>query len=357
VTPAATPAAGSAPGSGAPARPFFVVGCPRSGTTLVQLMLHAHPRLAVPPETRFLVRAYRARARFGDLRRASRRRRLARWVMRRPQSADLGLDPDEVVAAVEAAPPTLGSALGAVFGLYAARQGKPRWGDKRPGHWRDLDVLLRLFPDAQLVHVVRDGRACVASLKAMPWWAGGVPAATAVWLQSHRRWRRDTRGLPADRVHTVRYEELVADPEPVLRRLCAFLGEEFDPAMTAPQEVAAATLPSYKTWHARTTGAVDTAAVEAWRDALTPEELGLVELVAGRRLAALGYRRSAEGRRPSPRAVAAVAREYADRAWLIRRARVTDAWRRRRERRPLAALSPSARTPSAESKRGRADEV
>ena len=75
-------------------RPVFVVGCPRSGTTMLQLMLHSHPRIAVPPETRFLLTAYWQRRHFGDLSRVENRRRLARWIVDRPASRfeDLGLD-------------------------------------------------------------------------------------------------------------------------------------------------------------------------------------------------------------------------------------------------------------------------
>src|SRR5690242_15483743 len=112
-------------------RPIFVVGCPRSGTTMLQLMLHAHPRIAIPPETRFLLRAYAERGRYGDLGDPANRRRLAEWITTgKTAFADLGLDPTATVEEIVAAGPTLGSALGTVFRAYAERFGKPRWGDK-----------------------------------------------------------------------------------------------------------------------------------------------------------------------------------------------------------------------------------
>src|SRR4051812_10323368 len=148
-----------------PERPIFVLGCPRSGTTLMQLMLHAHPRIAVPPETRFVLRAYQRRRDF-DFTSPDGRRAFAQWLVRtkRLRVADLGLDPASVVESVVAAPPSLGSALAAVFTAYADRFGKARWGDKRPGYYANLPELLRLFPDAQVIDVVRDGRDCVASI-------------------------------------------------------------------------------------------------------------------------------------------------------------------------------------------------
>src|ERR1700755_3342949 len=113
-----------------PERPIFVVGCPRSGTTMLQLMLHAHPRIAIPPETRFLMAAYDARSDFGALTQEANRRALARWIVDRKKTrfGDLGLDGQRVIDEIVAGPPTLGSALGIVLRAYAARFRKPRWG-------------------------------------------------------------------------------------------------------------------------------------------------------------------------------------------------------------------------------------
>src|SRR3954464_15146498 len=94
-------------------RPIIVVGCPRSGTTMLQLMLHAHPRIAIPPETRFLMAAYDARGEFGDLSEEGNRLALGRWIVERKKTrfADLGLDGQQVIQQIVAGPPTLGSAL------------------------------------------------------------------------------------------------------------------------------------------------------------------------------------------------------------------------------------------------------
>ncbi|MGH3387537.1 MAG: sulfotransferase family protein, partial [Actinomadura sp.] len=153
-------------------RPIFVVGCPRSGTTLLQLMLHAHPRIAIPPETRFLLPAFDTRHAFGDLCDEANLRELARWIAedKATKFDDLGLDPDRIIEEIVAGPPTVGTAMATVFQAYAQRFGKPRWGDKRPSYIRRLDVILRMFPDAQIVHLIRDGRDCVASLMEMPWY-------------------------------------------------------------------------------------------------------------------------------------------------------------------------------------------
>ncbi len=289
-------------------RPIIVCGCPRSGTTMLQLMLHGHPRIAIPPENRFVLPAYKRRAAFGDLSDPARHRELARWIVEHHSFDDFGLDADALVEQIVAAPPTLGSALGTVFRAYAARFGKPRWGDKRPAYLRNLDVILRLFPDAQVINIVRDGRDCVASLKEMPWLGDSFDEIVGSWARAVDEGDRWARRLDASSYHQLRYEDLVADPEPHLRKLCDFLGEEYDPAMAEPSKVAKVAVPSYKTWHARTHGEVTTERVQSWQHRLTAEEIALTEAALGDRLKACGYELSGA---PRPRAAVRLRYEWA----------------------------------------------
>ncbi|MEU6738788.1 sulfotransferase family protein [Streptosporangium sandarakinum] len=287
-------------------RPIFIVGCPRSGTTLLQLMTHAHHRIAIPPETRFMVTAYQRRLHFGDLEDPARRRELAEWVVNRRQSRfhELGLDGEKVIEEIVEGPPTLGSALGTVLRAYAARHGRPRWGDKRPSYFQHVEVLLRLFPDAQFVHLIRDGRDCVASLKEMPWYNGTVYSAVAAWAEAIDFARHGAPKLPAGSYHELRYEDLTSAPEAQLRRLCEFLGEDYDPAMCEPQRVADIAVPERKTWHSRTHDEVTTARTGSWRDRLDPWEVSLCESVLGERLQAYGYELSGAPRTDAARMVA-----------------------------------------------------
>ena len=280
-------------------RPIIVVGCPRSGTTLLQVMLHAHPRIAIPPENRFVVPAYRARRRFGDLNDPENRRKLANWIVtdKKTKFADFKLDGNEVIEQVVAAPPTLGSALAAVFQAYARRFGKPRWGDKRPAYALQLEVIRALFPSAQIVNIVRDGRDCVASLKEMSWYEHDLVHAVSTWARCVDLMRRAARELPSDSFYELIYEDLVADPERELRSLCDFLGEEYDPAMAEPATTAKVAVPKRKRHHARTRGPVTTARAGTWRQRLEPEEISLCEAVLGDRLRSYGYELSGA---PSP---------------------------------------------------------
>ena len=309
-----------------PAPPIVVVGCPRSGTTLLQVALHAHRRIAIPPETWLLVEGYRARAQFGDLRTAEGRDRFEDWLTGQRKVRDLGLSRAELHALVAGAAPTLGSLLAAVLQGYSARFGKPRWGDKRPSYYRDVEVVLRLFPDAQFVHVVRDARACIASLERLPWYTKGPDAALSMWCTAIDRGERWKRRLGPERWHELQYEHLLAEPERELRRLCAFLGEEFDPAMLEPAATAAVAVPARKTWHRRTRGPLDLARIAAYREELPPAQLALVERVAGRRLRRYGYPVGEAACRVPLAALARYAWVGAHRRLTLHRQHLADRW-------------------------------
>ncbi|WP_433420038.1 sulfotransferase family protein [Microtetraspora malaysiensis] len=272
-------------------RPIFVVGCPRSGTTMLQLMLHSHPRIAVPPETRFLVPAYFSRKSYGDMRQAENRRRLAEWIAngRNTKFRELGLDKAEFVQTAMMGPGSFGSVIGTVFKSYAERFGKSRWGDKRPSYFKHVDMLMRMFPDAQFIHLIRDGRDCVASLKEMPWYTLDSFHAVSNWAEAIDFGTRNARRLPADTFFQLRYEDLTADPESELRKLCAFIGEDYDPAMCEPRHVARVAVPAHKVWHRNTHGEVTTARSGSWAARLEPWEIALCEEVLGDRLVSCGY--------------------------------------------------------------------
>lgn len=321
-------------------RPLFVMGCPRSGTTLLQLMLHSHPRLAIPAETRFVIPAYLARCEFGDLTDRDNRRALGEWITGRKSTKfhDLGLDADAVTDEIANGPPTVGSAVGLVFRAYARRFGRSRWGDKRPSYTKQVGMLLRMFPDAQFVHLVRDGRDCVASLLEMPWYKQDLYHAISGWREAIDTGHRLASRLGPDSYYELQYERLVADPADELIRLCAFLGEDFDTAMLRPQEIAERTVPKQKRWHDRTRSAISQGRIGSWAQRLEPWEIGLAETAFGDRLAEYGYEPSDIGARPGPRQLARLAKVAAHRKASMRKADVKDRWQRRYEPNPVRSL-------------------
>lgn len=305
---------------------------------MLQLMLHRHPRIAIAPETRFMLPAYRQRLRFGNLGDAASRRALAEAIVADRTFRKLRLDPEQTIERIVDGPPTFGSAIGIVLSSYAERFGKPRWGEKRPGYYRYIDVVMRLFPAAQIVHIVRDPRDCVASLKRMPWWGRGTYQSVLAWAQSVDFTERAGRRWP---VVQVQYESLVTDPETELRALCVALGEEYDSAMAAPEELAPEVIKNRR-WHRRLRRHPPTTArIGRWRGQLEDWELALCETVLGERMERLGYELTGVGR-PSARHLARYAYVAATRSQHRRLELLRDRWRQRSEPNPVAFVPTSA---------------
>jgi hypothetical protein len=280
-------------------RPIFVLGCPRSGTTLLRVMLNAHPRIAIPPENRFVRPLYFRRHALGPPGSATAARRMARTITRRRSgAAHLGLTrPGLTDDLLRVRPGTVGDTLRHVYTGYAAAQGKPRWGDKRPSYYSFVDELDRMFPDAQFVHLARDGRACVASLQRPPF--SHTPArAVVTWLNAMHACRRAARRLGPDRFLELRYEDLVTRTEPTLRRLCAFLEEPFDEAMLHPEEVVATHVPSRFQQAGQIAAGVNSASLRAWERELSAGEVACVERLGRRHLRRFGYGPSGAGAAP-----------------------------------------------------------
>ncbi|MBI1722473.1 MAG: sulfotransferase [Gemmatimonadetes bacterium] len=206
--------------------PFFIMGCRRTGTTLVSQILDSHSRLASYHESYFY-NIFRPELRwYGDLARPRNMDRLlrdAREIIAMQRVTPPGLE--ELRAAV-ASTPTFEGVLAALLRLYAEGRGKVRGGDKTPEHHEYLDEILEEFPDSPVFYLMRDPRdTALSSVKSF-----GVSPADAAWawnaaLESYRRARRPVR--------LVRYEELVQDPVEHVKGLCAVLGEAYEESMMA----------------------------------------------------------------------------------------------------------------------------
>jgi hypothetical protein len=322
--------------------PVFVGGCPRSGTTLLRTMLNSHPELAMPRETRILVDGYRRRAEWGDLRQPQNRRRVAHWVIERKRSRyrQLTDDADELVARMVAAAPTIGSVLGAGFGLYAERHGKARWGDKRPSLVLNLDAVFAMFPDAQYINVVRDPRAVVVSIRKAGrqygWGAHGLPGGTDTWERSVRAAERWRRRLGPGQFLELRYEDLVTDPAAELGRIVEFLGLDVAglDAMLRYHETADI---HSDTIHSLVSKPPTTERLRSWEDALRPREIAFVESALGELMRRSGYEPVATGVSVPPGLRKRHRRRRIETRIEAARRRAREAWLRLTYRRPVAA--------------------
>ena len=274
----------------------FVVGAARSGTTLLQRMLDAHPLLAVVNETYWLPRKYRERT--GLTRQGYITPALFPLLLESPKFGRMGLGVEDLRRlAGDGAPIRYVDFVRRLFDDYARSRGKRLAGDKTPGYVRRMSQLHELWPDAKVVHIIRDPRdVCLSMLD----WSGGERAAgqfgtwqldptvssALYWRYSVAMGREAGTDLGSDLYLETRYEDLVNSPEAELGRLCAFLGIPFDAAMqnyyvgrTRPKPGRS----SKAQWLPLTPGLRD------WTTQLAAPDIAAVEVAVGELLGELGY--------------------------------------------------------------------
>lgn len=254
---------------------MLIGGCGRSGTTLLRELINRHSRFSIGPETAILC----------DI--INPQRLATEW----------GTTEAEIRARMAASPSIVRFSEG-FFREYAARHGKPRWGDKTPRNIRFAQRLLNQFPNARLIHVIRDGRDVACSLRNHPKENirhGKVIPNTVnkPIAMCARRWVDDTiMGLAFSghpRVMEVRYEQLVLSPESELRRICDFVGEAFEPAMlnaaSPPKDLQQTRLMNNQ----NAAEAINPRSLGRWKRDLAPQERRDFVRIAGELLIALGY--------------------------------------------------------------------
>ncbi len=271
------------------AAPIFIVGCPRSGTTLLRNLLRSHPRLSFPRETHFIPQLYQA---YGDPANQAEARRLTdvflkllwirRWKCRFNESA--------LVACRSYA-----DMIDELFQTWMRTEGKQRWGDKTPQNILHIPTLAAIFPHAQFIHVFRDGRDVAHSLITFPYGPENWFTAASYWRSLVSAGRQAGAALPKTTYIEVNYEALVGDVEATLRRLCDFLNEPFDPAMLLqnllPNEERAHRIPAFRPFTGGFNGqpAIVKENVAKWKTNATLRQRILFESVAGDLLRELGY--------------------------------------------------------------------
>jgi hypothetical protein len=274
--------------------PFpFIVARGRSGTTLLRAMLDSHRDVAVPPESHFVVpmlvrrrqlehRGYLSTDAFlADL--------ATRYGFRRWE-----LSMGEVEAQLRRVGPIdVPQGIRELFRLYAAQRGKSRYAEKTPINVLHIDLLATAFPEAKFIHLIRDGRDVALSYLDTDFGVDTLADAAIYWRRFVRAGRRGGRMAGLDRYREVRYEELVARPETVLRSLCDFLELAFDERMLRYHGRAEAMLQntSHRDHHSRI-ALPPTQGLRDWRRDMDMGSVEFFEALAGDLLDELGYERA-----------------------------------------------------------------
>lgn len=274
---------------------LFVVGCQRSGTTMLQRMLDAHPDLAVAYDSLFITRAIKGKPIGYN---PPLTEKVVRTACSHPRFERLGLS-DEAVVRAAAGGGCYSDFISRIYDELAALHHKQHAGEKSPGYCRHLPRLRALMPWVRIVHLIRDGRDIALSIKdwgkgaaKMELWKTEPIAAGALW------WKRDVvrgcgdgRALPSRFYREVRYEDLTAEPEAVLRDVCLFLELPYASEMVEYHKGRVkqqSGLSAKAAWLPPTTGLRD------WRTQMSDRDREVFQAIAGEQLEMLGYERGCD---------------------------------------------------------------
>lgn len=268
--------------------PFFIVGAGRSGTTLLRLILAGHSRLHILPETWFIRPMVRELPLTEPLTPAQVERSVSLMVQdyRWP---DMGISSDELHRrAVALDRPSLKDIIGIVYQHHLTVTGKQRSGDKTPIYIDVIPQIGTLYPAAKFIHLIRDGRD-VAISNIDIGWDRYYERGNFEWTLAMAK-RREYLDLPYARfILDVRYEDLVTELEATVRKVCAFLGEDFEPTMLDFRDRTTLIPARERHIHGKLGQPVTSDAVAVWRRKLNMAECFAIEACLHNDLAQLGY--------------------------------------------------------------------
>jgi hypothetical protein len=282
-------------------RPFpFIVGVGRSETTLLHLMIDAHPEIAITSETHWLREAVRKL--LADpidcvgLRTA---------ILSDPGWTDIGIsldDLDNIVAMHSSERP--GDTLRRIYQRYGHRNAVARVGDKTPLHSSAMHEIATILPEARFIHIIRDGRDVALSDRDL-WFGPGHDVKTAAisWMWHIREMRQQAQFVP--HYLEIRYEALVTDPEKVLKSIAHFIDLPFHPlqltayrqtpeCVEGPRDAVrdgciAVTAGKRRDNFKLCSASPDPSRIGCWASQMDPADLATFERVAGNMLTDLGY--------------------------------------------------------------------
>lgn len=245
-------------------RPIFIVGFPRSGTTLLATHLDRHSRIAVPPESQFFLgvlpcgRPAKAGASHAALiKRLFENRRI--W--------DLNLDREDVSKRFQGFEPEYKNLLRVALESYTSREGKPRPGEKSPDHLLYVPLIMEWYPSAKVICIVRDGRDVVQSLMKVPWYRRkNLAGFCAEWNYQSGLVEEYQKVLPVS-FHVVKFEDFIRSPEVELKKICVCIGEDYEPSQLDTNVKSKLVTERESGWKSKAATGIDSSRAGAWENA------------------------------------------------------------------------------------------
>ncbi|MFV8818154.1 sulfotransferase family protein [Haliea sp. E17] len=266
----------------------FITGYPRSGTTLLANQLNQLQDVCVGPETQYYCKAFK------QLKTARSGRQFMQVLSGDNRLQDFGLDPSELVDAARDSGFDRNRLLSAFLRRHAALQGVEAPAilvEKSPAHILHTRKILECHPLATFIYLVKDPRDVVSSNLRMDWTHSNVPKHCAAWNMYNDAFMRLHRQYP-DRVHLLRFEDLVTALRLQIRQICQFLDIPYSPV----EGKAASAVPDWESaWKATSAGEIDPGKAYSWQRDNCQKQHQLVSAMTRKYRAIFRYDREPEG--------------------------------------------------------------
>jgi Sulfotransferase family len=255
----------------------FILGCPRSGTTMLQQALNRHSQIIIPPETKFFfsIVGCSKQCQMQQVRRIN-----------EDLSIDVALPAKRIVTVNEAR--ILYEEMAVKYASRLNRLNSVYFGEKTPEQTGRLFRIRRVFPDAKLVFIYRDGRDVALSLTKVPWMRANLYVGFMIWLYYYAILMRAKENNQLD-LCLVKYEDLVSKPKEELRRILAFLELSYEPTVAEGHGNREGIPLREYAWKSRALDRITDERIGNWRRELSPTQISRLESFGRRALTALGY--------------------------------------------------------------------
>jgi hypothetical protein len=276
---------------------FFVVGRPRSGTTLLRTLFDAHPNTVVPPECQLIINLFPKYGKITNWNKSQltefhddlqQQWRFDLWPMNRNRlfSSLMECEGEN----------TFGTICKVVYYEYQSifKHGMlVALGDKNPGYTIYTKRLIKIFPEAKFIHIVRDYRDNFVSIRNVDFELPFISVTVSKWRYFVKKFRAAADKYPGTHLE-IKYEDLVSKPEEMFRNLCEFVGIPFSDKPFDFYKKSEEVLKIYPTdlilkYHASLLKPISTARTGLWKKELTNSEIRVADACAGKYAALTGH--------------------------------------------------------------------
>ncbi len=210
---------------------FFIIGRPRTGTTLIRTLFDAHPNIIIPPECAFIINLY---PKYGRVKNWDEKKLLSfyRDVQQQRKFASWQINPEKLKNELLECKGknTFREVIKVVYSNYSSLFNKNKiitLGDKNPVYSIHIKSLFKVFPDAKYIHLTRDYRDNILSILKVDFEAPLIPLIAYRWRYSAINILKIKKKSPAQ-FYTISYEDFVNDYRKHYRNLCEFVGVPYD---------------------------------------------------------------------------------------------------------------------------------